>query len=92
MFGSQLGSGTVQGFSAASLAVLIYSATDRNGNNIADPGELDELVNWAGVDPAHPGSGVNFNRVDPDLKSPKTHELVIGLDRELAPTSGSARP
>src|SRR6185436_9724964 len=45
MFGSQLGSGTVQGFSAASLAVLIYSATDRNGNNIADPGELDELVN-----------------------------------------------
>src|SRR5688572_13046961 len=88
MFGSQLGSGTVQGFSAASLAVLIYSATDRNGNNIADPGELDELVNWSGVDPEHPGSGINFNRVDPDLKSPKTHELVIGVDRELAPDFG----
>ena len=88
MFGSQLGSGTVQGFSAASLAVLIYSATDRNGNNVADPGELDELVNWAGVDPEHPASGLNFNRVDPDLKSPKTHELVIGIDRELAPDFG----
>jgi carboxypeptidase family protein/TonB-dependent receptor-like protein len=88
MFGSQLGSGTVQGFSAASLAVLIYSATDRNGNNIADPGELDELVNWGGVDPEHPGSGINFNRVDPDLKSPKTHELTIGIDRELAPDFG----
>jgi hypothetical protein len=88
MFGSQLGSGTVQGFSAASLAVLIYSATDRNGNNIADPGELDELVNWGGIDPENPGSGINFNRVDPDLKSPKTHELVIGVDRELAPDFG----
>ena len=37
VFGSQLGSGTVQAISAASQAVLIYSATDRNGNNVADP-------------------------------------------------------
>ena len=88
MFGSQLGSGTVQSFSAASLAILIYDATDRNGNNIADPGELGELLTWAGVDPENPASGVNFNRVDPDLKSPKTHEIVIGLDRELAPNFG----
>ena len=88
MFGSQLGSGTVQGFSAASTAILIYAATDRNGNNIADPGELDELLTWTGVDPEHPGSGVNFNRVDPDLKSPRTHEVMVGLDRELAPNFG----
>ena len=88
MFGSQLGSGTVQSFSAASLAILIYDATDRNGNNIVDPGELGELLTWAGVDPEHPGSGVNFNRVDPNLKSPKTHEIVVGLDRELAPDLG----
>jgi hypothetical protein len=78
----------VQGFSAASLAVLVYSATDRNGNNIVDRGELDGLVTWGGVDPEHPASGINFNRVDPDLKSPKTHELVLGLDRELAPNLG----
>lgn len=83
MFGSQLGSGTVQGFSAASLAILIYQATDRNGNNIADPGELDELLGWTGVDPEDPGSGVNFNRVSPDLTSPKTHEVVLGIDREV---------
>ena len=31
---------------------------------------------------------MNFNRVDPDLKSPRTHELVFGLDRELAPNVG----
>ena len=31
---------------------------------------------------------MNFNRVDPDLKSPKTHEIVIGLDRELMPNFG----
>jgi hypothetical protein len=83
LFGSQLGSGTVQGFSAASLAILIYGATDRNGNNIADPGELGELLGWTGVDPDDPGSGVNFNRVDPDLTSPKTHEIVLGVDREV---------
>ena len=88
LFGSQLGSGTVQGFSAASQALLIYSATDRNGNNIADPGELDSLDTWSGVDPDNPASGVNFNRVDPNLKSPKTHEVVIGLERELIPNLG----
>ena len=85
MFGSQLGSGTVQAFSAASLAYLVYSATDRNANNIADPGELDTLLTWGGVDPTNAGSGVNFNRVDPDVKAPKTHELILGVDHELMP-------
>jgi hypothetical protein len=88
LFGSQLGSGTVQGFSAASLAILIYSATDLNGNNITDPGELGNLLAWSGVNPDDPGSGVNFNRVDPDLKSPKTHEVVLGLDHEIMPNFG----
>jgi hypothetical protein len=88
MFGSQLGTGTVQSFSAASQALLVYTATDRNGNNVADPNELEELVNYAGVDPSNPGSGVNFNRVDPDLTAPKTHEFVFGLDREVMPNLG----
>jgi Carboxypeptidase regulatory-like domain/TonB-dependent Receptor Plug Domain len=88
LFGSQLGTGTVQSFSAASQALLIYSATDRNGNNVADPNELEDLLNFAGVDPASPASGVNFNRVDPDVKAPKTHEVVIGFDRELMPQFG----
>ena len=83
MFGSQLGSGTVQGFSAASLAILVYSATDRNGNGTAEASELGALIGWTGVDPDRPASGVNFNRVDPDLKSPRTHEIVVGIDREL---------
>jgi hypothetical protein len=88
MFGSQLGSGTVQSFSAASQAVLIYAATDRNGNNVADPNELDSLITFGGVDPARPGAGINFNRVDPGLKAPRTHEFIVGLDRELMPNFG----
>ena len=88
LFGTQIGSGTVQSFSAASQALLIYSATDRNRNNLADPGELDELQTFAGVDPDNPSAGVNFNRVSPDLTPPKTHEFVVGLDRELMPTLG----
>ncbi|MGE0463946.1 MAG: carboxypeptidase regulatory-like domain-containing protein [Vicinamibacterales bacterium] len=85
MFGTQIGSGTVQSFSAASQAILIYSATDVNGNNVADPGELNDLLVNIGVDPASPAAGVNFNRVDPDFKAPKTHEIVVGLDREIMP-------
>ena len=88
MFGSQFGSGTVQSFSAAGQAVLIYSATDRNGNNVADPDELESLVTFGGVDPAQPGAGINFNRVHPDFTAPRTHELVAGLDRELMPNFG----
>ena len=88
IFGSQLGTGTVQAFSAASQALLVYSATDRNGNNVADPNELESLVTFAGVDPAQPASGVNFNRIDPDLKAPKTHELVFGVDREVMANLG----
>jgi hypothetical protein len=88
LFGSQLGTGTVQSFSAASQALLIYSATDRNGNNVADPNELESLLNYAGVDPANPASGVNFNRVSTDLKAPKTHEVVVGFDRQLMPQFG----
>ena len=88
LFGSQLGSGTVQSFSSASQALLIYSATDRNGNNLADPGELDSLLTWSGVDPEDPASGVNFNRVSADLESPKTHEMIVGFDRELLPNLG----
>ena len=38
MFGATSSSAPWQGFSAASTAILIYAATDRNGNNIADPG------------------------------------------------------
>jgi hypothetical protein len=88
MFGSQLGSGTVQAFSAASSAGLVYSATDRNGNNVADPGELEDLLTFFGVDPDNPGAGVNFNAVSPDLKAPKTHEFVVGVDRQLMPDFG----
>ena len=88
LFGSQLGTGTVQSFSAASQALLVYSATDRNGNNVADPNELETLQTYSGVDPANPAAGVNFNRISPDVKAPKTHELVVGLDRELMPQFG----
>lgn len=88
MFGSQLGTGTVQSFSAASQAYLVYSATDRNRNNITEPNELDSLLTFGGVDPANPASGVNFNQVDPNLKPPKTHEAVVGFDREIRPDLG----
>ena len=56
-----------------------------NGNNVADPGELGDLLTYVGVDPDKPAAGFNFNRVDPNFKAPRTHEFVIGLDHELMP-------
>jgi hypothetical protein len=38
--------------------------------------------------PAHPASGVNFNSIDSDFKPPKTHEFVVGIDREVMPNLG----
>jgi hypothetical protein len=86
MFGTQLGSGLVQSFSASGQAIVEYFATDTNGNHIADRNELTELGGFQNVDPDHPDRGVNFNRIDPGLKSPKTHELIVGIDRELMPS------
>jgi hypothetical protein len=86
MFGTQLGSGLVQGFSASGQAIVEYFATDTNGNHIADRNELTDLGGFQNVDPDHPDRGVNFNRIDPNLKSPKTHELIVGIDREVTPS------
>jgi hypothetical protein len=55
---------------------------------VADPDELEALQNFAGVDPAHPAAGVNFNSISSDLATPKTHEFVVGVDRELMPQFG----
>jgi hypothetical protein len=66
---------------------LEYDWKDLNGDEIVQNNEVDfsRLRGFSNVDPQDPGAlGETPNRIDPDLKANRTHEVVIGLDRELA--------
>jgi hypothetical protein len=87
-FASQLAANQAGVVSAIQYSYIYYYAIDQNGNQIAERDEiLFELGNagYVGFDPADPTSTTSVNRVDPDIKSPRTHEIMLGLDRELMP-------
>jgi hypothetical protein len=83
MFASQLNAGDGGFASAATYAYAYYLAFDANRNGTAEAAELAALIGTVAVDPTDPTSTTSVNRISPDLKSPKTHELVLGLDHEL---------
>jgi hypothetical protein len=64
---------------------LYYTWTDPNGNEHVDPGEIDtsKPVFSAGVDPANPGAGVNFNQVKKGFGPATTDEFIVGVEREI---------
>jgi hypothetical protein len=93
MFASQLHNGSTTS-GASILAVgqyryVAFDAVDRNGNNIADLDEIDfdSLNYWNGIDITNPSSLDTINRIG-DYGVPKTHEFIIGVDRELMPNFG----
>src|SRR5258708_7164378 len=53
---------------------------DANGNGIVDPGEYDPSP-LSNVQP-------RLNRIDPKLRDPKTDEITVGYQRELAGSIG----
>jgi hypothetical protein len=68
-----------------------YNAVDRNGDGIAQLSEIlfnQGLVSSTGFDPNNPARLSTVNKVDPNVKAPITHELLIGFDRELMPNFG----
>ncbi|MGZ8894141.1 MAG: outer membrane beta-barrel protein, partial [Candidatus Aminicenantales bacterium] len=69
---------------------LFYPWNDANGNQQVDPGEADfsNLVTYIGWDPAHPNNvdpNLVNNKVDYNMKSPKTDEFVLGFEHSLLP-------
>jgi len=61
---------------------LSYYWIDRNADGVVQRGELDLLrgrLGASGLDPADPAATVSPNRIDPDLRSPRTHEAAGGL-------------
>jgi hypothetical protein len=77
--------------SAASYAYAYYLAVDEN-NNLRT--EVDEILfsrgslGAKGVDLDHPDSLTSVNVIDADLRAPRTHEIVVGLDHEIMPNVG----
>ncbi len=96
-FVNQLGGGTSSYNSNAptGTSYLYYYWNDKNGNNRVDPGEVDfttdqgygpnGILFGAYVDPAHPNATQSLNRLDPNLKAPKTDEFILGVEHELLP-------
>ena len=68
---------------------LSYRWTDANGDGRVQPGEVDTsedgFLGAFGVDPENPGSVVPVNQISPDLKPATTDELIVGIERQIAP-------
>ena len=87
-YGAPLGSGEVVfdnpiGREGASLS---YYWNDRNGDRAVQQGELDTVrgrIGASGVDPEQPDALVSPHQVDPDLRSPRTHELSASASQRL---------
>ena len=99
MFASQMG-GTEAGFESVTgrRGVYLYNVEDLNGNNIADPAEIqaalapglatlvDEgLASFGGFDLNNPGNTGAPSATVGSYKTPLTHEFQVGIDRELMP-------
>jgi hypothetical protein len=97
MFTDQMGTGTASFLSVAQYRWFYVNAIDRNGDHIAQPNEFDwstyqtniDEGNYGGYDPANPAGSAftSFNKVG-DYGAPRTHEVIVGVDRELIPNFG----
>ena len=83
-FASQLpvgAAGTLAG--PVSYSAAYFLAVDANGDGVTQADELDGLLFAEGFDPDNPTSTESVNQVASNLSSPRTHEFIFGLDREL---------
>ena len=87
IFASQMPANAASFISPAQYSYALYSAVDRNGNKVADPGEIGELLGTLGFDPANPGKLSTSNKIG-SISSPRTQEMLVGLDREVAANFG----
>ena len=86
MFASQLPGSEAAFVSPIQYAYAYYNAVDKNGDGIAQLGEIlinQGLQGYSGFNPKSPSTAVN--RVATDQKPPVTHEFLAGFDKELTP-------
>ena len=87
-YADQLSFGDVDDENPLSLSILAYDWIDGNADRVVQPGEVDfnSPLRFAfNVDPANPGAvGTTANKLDRDWTPKRDHELVVGIDREIA--------
>jgi len=85
LFAAQMGITNIFYNNPLQLSDIEYLFVD-NGTHLATRGSLLAPTGYVyGVDPANPTAAVSPNVIDPNLKAPKTHSVVVALDRELMP-------
>jgi hypothetical protein len=91
MFASQLPGSEASFVSPIQYSYAYYNAVDKNGDGIAQLSELlinQGLTGFTGFDPTNPSRLTTVNTVDPNVKAPTTHELLVGFDRQVMPNLG----
>ena len=80
-FGGQLS----RALNPTSAARIDLGWSDLNSDQTVQPSEINQNVirSVTGFDPARPGLLTSTNRVDPAVKAPRTHEVVIGFGQEM---------
>lgn len=87
-YAGQLSSGGPNWDNPVGTSYLEYDWRDLNGDEIVQVPEVNfsTLRGSQNIDPANPTALTSPRRIDPDFHSNKDTELVVGLDRELAPS------
>jgi hypothetical protein len=96
MFGNQIGSGDAGFLSVAQYRWFYIDALDLNGDKIAQANEFImssyavHIANgdYGGFDATNPTKTATTIHKVGDYGSPKTHEIIVGMDRELMPNFG----
>jgi len=86
-YGTTMNHGLANHLSVVNVSWAEFEWNDRNGDHFISQDELvgypDAIIAYDGFDPANPTSLVSPNSIDPNLSSPLTNELIVGLEREL---------
>jgi hypothetical protein len=88
MFASQLPGSEAAFVSPIQYSYAYYNAVDQNADGVAQLTEIlfnQGLQGYSGFDPTNPARLSTVNSVDPNIKTPITHELLLGIDREIVP-------
>jgi hypothetical protein len=67
---------------------LAYQWVDRNGDGFAQRDEVltdQGVLYYSGINPADPGAVSSINVIDPDYHANHDQEVVLGIEREVAP-------
>ena len=80
-FGGQLS----KALNPAGSARIDLGWTDLNGDTVVQPNEINQSVirSVTGFDPTNPGLLVSTNTVDPNVRAPRTQEVVVGFGKEM---------